>query len=135
MTSEQELKTENFLVTWIGTEPRDNDELKKKILLFQDKAKRFDKFVEHDDFAKAHDCNICGDVISYQINENSSQNTKLASMGWICNECETDLKNKQHLMMELKEILQVFEERKEFYGKKELEVLVDEIIKAVWNKK
>ena len=43
--------------------------------------------------------------------------------------------NLENMEFELKSILELYDERREFYGNKEREVLIDEVAKVVWNKK
>lgn len=46
-----------------------------------------------------------------------------------------NIPNDKNKITDLKEILEIFDERREHYGKAEMEALIDEIAKVVWNKK
>lgn len=46
-----------------------------------------------------------------------------------------ELSRNGKMVVELKNLLEIFDERREHFGKAEMEVLLDEIAKEVWNKK
>lgn len=46
-----------------------------------------------------------------------------------------NIPNDKNKITDLKQILEIFDEKREHYGKAEMEALIDKIAKVVWNKK
>ena len=79
--------------------------VKAQILENQEKAEKWTKIVEHEDFAEYLDCMICKADIQIKTGECEATCVRGGALGTVCNECQTRLENGNEKIIFIEKLL------------------------------